>query len=92
MSMTKSQLVEVVAKQAKLTKKASIEAIDAFLNEIIRKLQKGEKVVVSGFGTFKVIKVKDKKGRNPQTGEDLMIRSHKAVRFLVSKSLKKMVK
>ncbi len=90
--MTKSQIVEVVAKQANLTKKAAREAVDAFLNEIIRKLQKGEKVVVSGFGTFKVTKVKDKKGRNPQTGSDLVIKGHRAVRFLVSKSLKKSVK
>lgn len=90
--MTKSQIVDIVAKQANLTKKAAREAIDAFLEEIQRKLQKGEKVVVSGFGTFKVIKVKDKKGRNPQTGSDLVIKGHRAVRFLVSKSMKKMVK
>ncbi|MGI5828142.1 MAG: HU family DNA-binding protein [Patescibacteria group bacterium] len=90
--MTKSELVEVVAKQANLTKKAAREAIDSFLDEIIRKLQKGEKVVVSGFGTFKVTKVKDKKGRNPQTGADLVIKGHRAVRFLVSKSLKKAIK
>jgi nucleoid DNA-binding protein len=90
--MTKSQILEVVAKEASLTKKASREAVDAFLNEVIRKLQKGEKVVLSGFGTFKVTKVKDKKGRNPQTGSDLVIKGHRAVRFLVSKSLKKSVK
>jgi len=90
--MTKSQIVEIVAKQASLTKKAAREAIDALLGEIERKLQKGEKVVLSGFGTFKVTKVKDKKGRNPQTGNDLVIKGHRAVRFLVSKSLKKSVK
>lgn len=90
--MTKSQIVEIVAKQANLTKKAAREAIDALLSEVERKLQKGEKVVLSGFGTFKVTKVKDKKGRNPQTGNDLVIKGHRAVRFLVSKSLKKAVK
>ncbi|NMC35962.1 HU family DNA-binding protein [Candidatus Beckwithbacteria bacterium] len=90
--MTKSQIVEIVAKQASLTKKAAREAIDALLSEVERKLQKGEKVVLSGFGTFKVTKVKDKKGRNPQTGNDLVIKGHRAVRFLVSKSLKKAVK
>jgi nucleoid DNA-binding protein len=90
--MTKSELIEIVAKQASLTKKAARETIDSFLNEVIRKLEKGEKVVVSGFGTFKVTKVKDKKGRNPQTGNDLVIRGHRAVRFIVSKSLKKKIK
>jgi nucleoid DNA-binding protein len=90
--MTKSQIVEVVAKQANLTKKAAREAMEAFLEEIIRKLKKGEKVVLSGFGTYKVTKVKDKKGRNPQTGKDLIIKGHRAVRFIVSKSLKKGIK
>ncbi|NMB57265.1 HU family DNA-binding protein [Candidatus Beckwithbacteria bacterium] len=90
--MTKSDIIEVVAKEANITKKAAREIIDAFLSEVIRNLKKGEKVVVSGFGTFKVTKVKDKKGRNPQTGKDLVIKGHKAVRFLVSKSLKKEVK
>lgn len=90
--MTKSQIVEIVAKKAHLTKKAARESIDAFLDEIIRQIQKGEKVVLSGFGTFKLSKVKDKKGRNPQTGEDLIIKSHKVVRFVVGKTLKRLVK
>jgi len=90
--MTKSQLVEIISKKANLTKKLARTTIDAFLEEVIRKLEKGEKVVISGFGTFKVTKVKDKKGRNPQTGKDLIIKGHRAVRFIVSKSLKKSVK
>lgn len=90
--MTKAQIVEIVAKKAHLTKKAARESIDSFLDEIIRQIQKGEKVVLSGFGTFKLSKVKDKKGRNPQTGEDLIIRSHKVVRFVVGKTLKRLVK
>ena len=90
--MTKSELVEIVAKQAHLTKKSAREAIDTMFSEVMRKLEKGEKVVLSGFGTFKVTKVKDKKGRNPQTGKDLVIKGHRAVRFIVSKSLKKVVK
>lgn len=90
--MTKSELVEIVAKEANLTKKTAREAIESFLKEVIRNLEKGQKVVVSGFGTFKITKVKDKKGRNPQTGKDLIIKGHRAVRFLASKSLKKSVK
>ena len=90
--MTKAQIIEIVAKKAHLTKKAAGEAIDAFLDEIVRQISKGEKVVLSGFGTFKINKVKDKKGRNPQTGEDLIIKSHKVVRFVVGKTLKRLVK
>jgi DNA-binding protein HU-beta len=90
--MTKSQIIEIVAKKAHLTKKAAAEAIDAFLDEIVRQITKGEKVVLSGFGTFRINKVKDKKGRNPQTGEDLIIKSHRVVRFVVGKTLKRLVK
>lgn len=90
--MVKSDLIEIIAKNAHLTKKAAGEALEVLLNEINRALKKGEKVVLSGFGTFKVIKVKDKKGRNPQTGKDIVIKGHKAVRFSVGKPLKKAVK
>ena len=91
--MTKSDIVEIVAKKANLTKKAARQSVDAFLDEIIRNLQKGDKVVLSGFGTFKVKKVKDKKSRkNLYSDEFITIRGHKVVRFIVSKSLKKAVK
>lgn len=90
--MTKSDIIEVIAKKAHLTKKATGECIDVFLDEIVRQVNKGEKVVLSGFGTFKITKVKDKKGRNLQTGEDLIIKSHRVVRFLVGKTLKRLVK
>ena len=90
--MTKTEIIEIIAQKAHLTKKASGEAIDAFLDEIIRQIDKGEKVVLSGFGTFKVTKVKDKKGRNPQTGADLVIKGHRVVRLLVGKTLKRLVK
>lgn len=90
--MTKADIIEIIAQKAHLTKKATTEAIDAFLDEIIRQIDKGEKVVLSGFGTFKVAKVADKKGRNPQTGADLVIKGHRVVRFLVGKTLKRLVK
>ena len=90
--MTKADIIEVIAKKAHLTKKAARESIDAFLDEVIRQVEKGEKVVLSGFGTFKIGKVKDKKGRNPQTGDDLIIKSHKVVRFIVGKTFKRLAK
>lgn len=91
--MKKSELIEVVAKKAHLTKKAAKEAVEAFFAEVSRLLKKGEKVTVSGFGTFKISKVKDKKGRkSPSDPTPVVHRSHRVVRFVVSKTLKKAVK
>ena len=52
--MTKSQLIKVVAKKTHLSNKAASDAVDAVFDEISRKLEKGEKVLISGFGTFDV--------------------------------------
>ncbi len=91
--MTKSHIVDIVAKQSNMTKKTAREVIDAFLDEISRQLQKGNKVVLSGFGTYKVKKVRDKKSRkNLYSDEFITIKGHKVVRFVVSKSLKNMIK
>lgn len=91
--MRKSELIEVIAKKAHLTKKASKEVVDVFLAEISRLLKKGEKITLSGFGTFKIVKVKDKKGRkSPADPTPVIHRAHRVVRFVVSKTLKKVVK
>jgi nucleoid DNA-binding protein len=91
--MKKSELIEIVAKKAHLTKKAAKEAVDTLFNEVSRVLRKGEKVTISGFGTFKVSKVKDKKGRkSPKDPTPVIHKAHRVVRFAVSKSLKKEVK
>ena len=91
--MKKSDLVEVVAKKAHLTKNAAKEASDVFLEELARLLKKGEKVTLSGFGTFKVKKVANKKGRkSPSDPTPIVHKAHKVVRFVVSKTLKKAVR
>ncbi|MDQ3008282.1 MAG: HU family DNA-binding protein [bacterium] len=90
--MTKSQLVTIVSKKAHLTKRASEEAIDALFEEIIRALRKGDKVVISGFGTFYLGKVKDKQvvpfGNEHQRQT---IKGHRVVNFRVGKPLKKTI-
>lgn len=90
--MTKSQLINIVAKKAHLTKKASEESIEALFEEVTRSLSKGEKVVISGFGTFYVSKVKDKQVV-PFGKEDKRqtVKGHKVVNFRVGKPLKKKV-
>jgi len=90
--MTKRQLIEIVAKKARLTKKITQEVIEIFLAEISKSLAKSEKVVISGFGTFKVINVKAKKGRIIKTGAEINIPGHRAARFIVGKALKKAVR
>ena len=90
--MTKSELIEVVAKQAKLTKKAAKEAIESMTGAIEKSLAKGEKVTVTGFGTFVVRKRATRKGRNPQTGEAMQIPATKTPAFIAGTSMKKHVK
>ncbi len=90
--MTKSELIEVVAKEAKLTKKAAKEAIEATTTAIEKSLAKGEKVTVTGFGTFVVRKRATRKGRNPQTGEAMQIPATKTPAFIAGTSMKIRVK
>ena len=90
--MTKSQLINIVSKRVHLTKKATEETIEAVFDEMSRALKKGEKVVISNFGTFYISKVKDKqvvpfgKSDKRQT-----IKAHKVINFRVGKNLKKEV-
>lgn len=91
--MRKSDIYEIVAKKAHLTKKAAKEAVDEFLEEITRLLKKGEKITLSGFGTFKVKKVSNKKGRkSPADPTPLIHKAHRVVRFIASRKLKRAVK
>lgn len=90
--MTKREIIDVVARKAHLTRKAAKEAVESFLDEIVRALKKGEKVVLSGFGTFKVVKVKDKPVIVPGTKEKKIVKAHRAPRFSPGKSLKKEVR
>lgn len=90
--MTKSDLIKVVAKRANLTKKASSDAIESLFDEVNRALAKGNKVVISGFGTFYLSQVKDKQvvpfGNEAKRQT---VKRHKVVNFRVGKPLKKSV-
>lgn len=90
--MTKSQLIDIVAKKAHLTKKAAKDAVEALFDEMARTLTKGEKVVISGFGTFYVSKVSDKQVVPfGDEGQRQTIKAHNVVNFRVGKPLKKQV-
>lgn len=89
--MTKKDLMELVARKAHLTKRAATESVDVFLNELGRVLSKGEKVVLSGFGTFRVISMKGKTVKIPKTDKLVTIKSHRSPRFTPGKRLKRQV-
>ena len=90
--MKKVDLVGLVSNKAHLSKKASKEAVESLLAEIQKALSKGEKVVLSGFGTFKSVLVKDKTVINPKTKQKQLVKSHRAARFTPGRSLRKSVK
>ncbi|MEX2007265.1 MAG: HU family DNA-binding protein [Candidatus Levyibacteriota bacterium] len=90
--MTKRDLIEVVAKKANLTNKASRDAVQAFIFSIRDSLKRGEKVVITGFGTFSVRSRAERIGRNPKTGEKITILARKAPGFTPGKTLKKVVR
>ena len=90
--MTKKDLVELVAKKANLTNKASRESVDALLNGIRDSLKRGEKVVITGFGTFSIRNREARSGRNPKTGERITISARKAPGFTPGKTLQRVVR
>ncbi|OGY26749.1 MAG: DNA-binding protein [Candidatus Woykebacteria bacterium RBG_16_43_9] len=90
--MLKADIIEKVAKAAHLTKKAAKEAVDATFDNIIAALKKGDKVVLSGFGTFIVRGRKARPGRNPKTGQTIQLPSMNTVGFIGSKGVKKQVR
>jgi DNA-binding protein HU-beta len=89
--MNKGDLVIEVSKLLK-SKKDAQEAVDCVLSSIIAALGKGDAVSLIGFGTFKVAERKARKGRNPQTGEEMYIAASKVPKFVASKALKDAVK
>ncbi len=89
--MNKTELVEVVAKQTGLTKKASREAIDAVTSAIVDSLANGDKVTLVRFGSFRVMTRKSRRGRNPQTGEEIQIPAKSVPKFEPGKNLREKV-
>ena len=90
--MTKKDVTERVAKKVGLTKKAAADAVSTVLGSIRDGLSKGDKIVLTGFGTFKVRIRAARRGRNPQTGGVITIPGHKLPGFIAGKGLKKAVK
>lgn len=90
--MNKTELIAKVAEQADLSKKDATQAVDAVFEVIAEALQGGDKVQVVGFGNFEVRERSARKGRNPQTGEEIEIAAGKIPAFKPGKALKDGIK
>jgi integration host factor subunit alpha len=91
MALTKDDIVEAVAEQLGFPKKQSVELVETLLELIKKTLVSGDDVMVSGFGKFKVREKKARKGRNPATGEGLMLEPRRVVTFHCSGKLRKKI-
>jgi len=90
--MTKAELIEKMATDAKISKAAAGAALDSFMSNVTKALKKKDgKVTLVGFGTFAKVHRKARKGRNPQTGEPIKIKARNAVTFKAGKKLKEAV-
>ncbi|CEA00180.1 DNA-binding protein HU [Jeotgalicoccus saudimassiliensis] len=90
--MNKTDLINAVSDKADLTKKEAGAAVDAVFESIQTSLQNGEKVQLIGFGNFEVRDRAARKGRNPQSGEEIEIPASKVPAFKAGKALKDAVK
>jgi len=90
--VSKAELVERLAKDAKISKKAAETALRSFVGCVRDSLKKGKQVTLVGFGTFKVGKRAARNGRNPQTGATIKIKASKVVKFRAGKALKDAVR
>ncbi|MEA1965462.1 MAG: HU family DNA-binding protein [Candidatus Aerophobetes bacterium] len=90
--MNKAELVEEVANQTELTKKTSMEAVDAIISVIGDSLGREEKVTLVGFGTFQVIERQARRGVNPQTRGAIHIPAKKFPKFVQGKGLREKVR
>ena len=87
--MTKAELVELMAKDAGVSKSAAAAALDSFMAQVTKALKKKNgKVTLVGFGTFSKMRRKARKGRNPQTGDPIKIKAANVVKFRPGKKLK----
>jgi integration host factor subunit alpha len=88
MTLTKANIVEALAKQNGYPKNQSFEMIETVLEIVKRTLESGEDVLVSGFGKFCVKEKHKRRGRNPATGEDMMLEPRRVVTFTCSRKLR----
>ena len=91
MTLTKASIIEEVQNQLRFSKKESTDLIETLLEIIKRTLTGGEDVLISGFGKFCVKRKKERRGRNPATGDDMMLSPRQVVTFKCSGKLRERI-
>ncbi len=89
--MTKSEMAEKLAEKINVKKQQAEEIINIFANSIMEALAKGDKVEIRGFGSFRVRERAEKEGRNPKTGEKVIVPAKKVPFFKTGKDFREMV-
>ena len=90
--MTKAELIASIGKEAKISKASAEKTLNAFTNAVTKALKKGDKLTLTGFGTFSIARRKARIGRNPQTGKEIKIPATRVAKFKAGNLLKKSVK
>ncbi len=90
--MNKTQMVDTIAAETGLTKKAVGDVLEAFMDAVMQTVKKGDSVTFTGFGTFKASKRAARTGRNPQTGETIQIPARTVPVFKAGKGFKELVR
>jgi DNA-binding protein HU-beta len=90
--MTKDELIEAVASKCACSKKAAGECVDGMIEIITKAMQKGDRIVLTGFGAFQVSKRAARRGVNPKTGAKIQIPAMKVPKFKAGKALKDAVR
>mgnify|MGYP001186319122 CR=1 FL=1 len=90
--MTKEEMIAMIARDAKISKRQATQALGSFFNNVTSNLKKGKRVSFVGFGTFTVSRRKARIGRNPQTGAKINIPAAKVPHFRAGKALKEAVR
>ena len=91
MALTKADIINAVQTESGFTKHQSTEIIEGLIELIKGKLEQGEDVLISGFGKFCVMDKGERRGRNPATGEDLMLAPRRVVTFKCSGKLRERI-
>ena len=86
--MNKKELIDSIAQKTGVKKVDADKVLSAYEATILETLKKGERVTIVGFGTFTVSDRKERKGRNPKTGEEMVIPAKKMPKFVVGKAFK----
>jgi DNA-binding protein HU-beta len=90
--MTKAELIASIGKEAKISKASAEKALNAFTSTVTKAMKKGDKLTLTGFGTFSVARRRARAGRNPQTGKEIKIPATRVAKFKAGSFLKNAVK